>query len=133
MCNILMCIYVYFSSISVFIFEHTIEPPIITGLSIYKVNYDQLKNEEKNKILTSTNLNITCPKIMKLTSISLALVKMLRSDTLIETILNVIRNNVLKKQMNIDHTIVSHKFDFISFLGSFSLCQLPPDAEATRL
>lgn len=93
------------SSIGVFIFEHSICPPIITGLSVYKENYDQLKNEEKNKILASTNLNISCPEIMKLTSITLALVKMLRSDTLIEVILNVIRKNVLKKQMNTDHTI----------------------------
>ncbi|XP_050058427.1 uncharacterized protein MAL13P1.304-like isoform X3 [Aphis gossypii] len=93
------------SSIGVFLFEHSICPPIITGLSVYKENYDQLKNEEKNKILASTNLNISCPEIMKLTSITLALVKMLRSDTLIEVILNVIRKNVLKKQMNTDHTI----------------------------
>jgi len=78
-------------------------------LSVYKENYDQLKNEEKNKILASTNLNISCPEIMKLTSITLALVKMLRSDTLIEIILNVIRKNVLKKQMNTDHTIVCKK------------------------
>uniref|UniRef100_A0A2S2NDR8 Uncharacterized protein n=1 Tax=Schizaphis graminum TaxID=13262 RepID=A0A2S2NDR8_SCHGA len=93
------------SSIGVFIFEQSIGPPIITGLSVYKENYEQLKNEEKNKILMSTNLNISCPQIMKLTSITLALVKMLRSDTLIEAILNVIRKNVLTKQMNTDHTI----------------------------
>jgi len=36
----------------------------------------------------------------------MALVKMLRSDTLIDVILNVIRRNVLKKHMNTDHTIV---------------------------
>ncbi|XP_060848746.1 MATH and LRR domain-containing protein PFE0570w-like [Rhopalosiphum padi] len=92
-------------SIGVFIFEQSICPPIITGLSVYKENYEQLKNEEKNKILASTNLNISCPEIMKLTSITLALVKMLRSDTLIETILNVIRKNVLTKQMNTNHKI----------------------------
>ncbi|KAL4084433.1 hypothetical protein QTP88_028255 [Uroleucon formosanum] len=72
---------------------------------IARENYDQLNNEEKNKILASTNLNITCPKIMMLTSITLALVKMLRSDTLIDFILNVIRRNVLKKHMNTAHTI----------------------------
>lgn len=115
----------YYSSIGVFIFEHSICPPIITGLSVYKENYDQLKNEEKNKILASTNLNISCPEIMKLTSITLALVKMLRSDTLIEVILNVIRKNVLKKQMNTDHTIVCKKNLFIPYLfillGNFLL------------
>ncbi|XP_025198722.1 protein PFF0380w-like [Melanaphis sacchari] len=93
------------SSIGVFLFEQLIGPPIINGLSVYRENYDKLKNEEKNKILASTNLNIFCPQIMKLTSITLALVKMLRSDTLIEVILNVIRKNVFKRQMNIDHKI----------------------------
>lgn len=94
------------SSIGVFVFEQTIDTPIITGLSVYRENYDQLNNEEKNKILASTNLNITCPKVTMLTSITMALVKMLRSDTLIDVILNVIRRNVLKKHMNTDHTIV---------------------------
>lgn len=94
------------SSIGVFVFEQTIDTPIITGLSVYRENYDQLNNEEKNKILASTNLNITCPKIMTLTSITMALVKMLRSDTLIDIILNVIRRNVLKRHMNTEHTIV---------------------------
>lgn len=121
-------IFVYFSSIGVFIFEQIINPPIITGLSVYKVNYDQLTNEEKNKILASTNLNITCPKIMKLTSITLALVKMLRSDTLIEIILNVIRKNVLTKQMNMDHTIVSKKcflpWLFVLFIYWVIFCYL---------
>lgn len=107
---ILICIFVHSSSIGVLIFEQTIDNPIINGLSVYRVNYDQLNNEEKNKILASTNLNITCPQIMRLTSITLALVKMLRSDTLIELILNVIRKNVLKKQMNTDHTIVCKQF-----------------------
>ncbi|XP_022179933.1 protein PFF0380w-like isoform X10 [Myzus persicae] len=93
------------SSIGVFIFEQIIDAPIITGLSVYRASYDQLNNEEKNKILASTNLNITCPKIMMLTSITLALAKMLRSDTLIELILNVIRRNILKKQMNTNHSI----------------------------
>ncbi|XP_060870265.1 protein PFF0380w-like isoform X3 [Metopolophium dirhodum] len=92
-------------SIGVFVFEQTIDTPIITGLSVYRENYDQLNNEEKNKILASTNLNITCPKITILTSITMALVKMLRSDTLIDVILNVIRRNVLKKHMNTEHTI----------------------------
>lgn len=77
---------------------------------------NQLYNEEKNKILEFTNLNITCPKIMMLTSITLALVKMLRSDTLIDFILNVIRRNVLKKHMNTAHTIVCKKYLFISYL-----------------
>jgi len=101
-----MCIFVHSSAIGLFIFEQIIDAPIITGLSVYRVCYDQLNDEEKNKILASTNLNITYPKIMMLTSITLALVKMLRSDTLIEVILNVIRRNVLKKHMNTDHTIV---------------------------
>jgi len=105
-----MYIFVLSSSIGVFIFEQTIDTPIINGLSVYRVNYDQLNNEEKNKVLTSIHLNITCPQIMMLTSITLALVKMLRSDTLIELILNVIRKNVLKKQMNTDHTIVCKQF-----------------------
>jgi len=116
---ILICIFVHSSSIGVLIFEQTIDNPIINGLSVYRVNYDQLNNEEKNKILASTNLNITSPQIMMLTSITLALVKMLRSDTLIELILNVIRKNVLKKQMNTDHTIVCKK---LYLLHSYLYC-----------
>lgn len=100
--------FINFSSIGVFIFEQIIEPPIITGLSSYKENCDQLNDEEKNKLLGSTNLNIICPKIMKLTSITLGLVKMLRSDKLIDLILNAIRKNVLNKQMNMNHSIVSN-------------------------
>lgn len=50
---------------------------------------------------------------MKLTTITLALVKMLRSDTLIDLILNVIRKNVLNKQMNMYHTIVSNNIKAI--------------------
>jgi len=114
-----MCIFLQFSSIGVFIFEKTIDTPIITGLSVYRVNYDQLNNDEKNKILTSTNLNITCPKILMLTSITLALVKMLRSDTLIEVILNYIRRNVLTKKINTDHTIVCKIF-YLSHTNLYS-------------
>lgn len=105
-----MCIFLQSSSICVFIFEKSIDTPIITGLSVYRVNYDQLNIEEKNKILTSTNLNITFPKILMLTSITLALAKMLRSDTLIEVILNCIRRSVLAKKINTDHTIVCKNF-----------------------
>lgn len=103
-----------FSSIGVFIFEQTFDPPIITGLSAYKVNYDQLNDEVKNKELGSVNLSIICPQIMKLTTITLALVKMLRSNKLIDLILHVIRKNLLNKKMNYNHitTIVSNKILF---------------------
>lgn len=106
-------LFIHFSSIGAFIFEQIIEPPTITGLSSYKVNCDQLSYEEKNKFLGSTNLNIICPKIMKLTTITLALVKMLRSDSLIDLILNVIRKNLLNKQMNMYHTIVRNNIKII--------------------
>lgn len=104
-----MSVFVHFSSIGVFIFEQIIDPPIITGLSAYKENYDQKNDEEKNKELGSTNLSIICPMIMKLTTITLALVKMLRSNNMIDLILNVIRKNLLNKKMNTNHTIVSNK------------------------
>ncbi|XP_025412008.1 uncharacterized protein LOC112684613 [Sipha flava] len=98
------------SSIGVFIFEQTFGPPIITGLSAYKVNYDQLNDEVKNKELGSVNLSIICPQIMKLTTITLALVKMLRSNKLIDLILNVIRKNLLNKKMNYNHiTTIDHQ------------------------
>lgn len=96
-----------FSSIGVLIFEQSLDVPIINGLSVYRVNYEQMSADEINKQLGSTNLNIQCPKVLKLTSITLALVKMLRSDTLIDLILNVIRKNLLNKKMNTNHTIVS--------------------------
>lgn len=104
-----MFLFVNCSSIGVLIFEAKIDPPIITGLSAYQVNYDQLGDEEKNKILGSANLSIICPKIMKLTTITLALVKMLRSNKLIDLILNAIRKNLLNKKMNTNHTVVSNK------------------------
>jgi len=97
------------------------DTPIIAGLSAYyRVNYDQLNNEEKNKILAFKNLSITCPKILMLTSITLALVKMLRSDTLIEVILNYISRNLLAKKINTDHTIVSKHF-YLSHTFLYSL------------
>lgn len=102
-----MFVVVNYSSIGVLIFEQTIETPIITGLSVYKESYDHLIDEEKNKILRSTNLSITCPKIMKLTIITLALMQMLRSDSLINHILNVIRKNVFNKHMNTDNSTAS--------------------------
>lgn len=96
-----------FSSIGVLIFEQSLDVPIINGLSVYRVNYEQMSADEINKQLGSTNLYIQCPKVLKLTSITLALVKMLRSDTLIDLILNVIRKNLLNKKMNTNHAIVS--------------------------
>lgn len=90
-----------------FLFELASDPPIITGLLAYRENYEQLHEEEKNKLLSSINLNIRFPKIMKLTSITLALVKMLKSDTLIDLILNVIRKNLFHKKMNTNHFVVS--------------------------
>lgn len=98
---------VNYSSVGVLIFEQIIETPIITGLSVYKESYDHLNDEEKNKLLRSTNLSITCPEIMKLTVITLALMQMLRSDSLIDHILNVIRKNVFNRHMNTDTSIVS--------------------------
>lgn len=44
---------------------------------------------------------------MKLTIITLALMQMLRSDSLIDHILNVIRKNVFNKRMNTDNSTVS--------------------------
>lgn len=99
--------FVNFSSINVFLFEQTVQPPIITGLSVYKECYDHLDDVEKTKLLNSTKLSIACPAIMRLTSITLALVKMLRSNSLIDCILNAIRKYVLTKKMNTDHSIVS--------------------------
>jgi len=99
--------FVNFSTIGVFLFEQASDPPIINGLLAYRENYEQLNDEEKNKLLSSTNLNISFPKIMKLTSVTLALVKMLRSDTLIDLILNVIRKNLFNKKMNTHHSVVS--------------------------
>lgn len=71
------------------------------------MNYDELNVDERNTILRSTVLSIHFPTIMKLTSITLALVKMLRSSTLVDLILNFIRKNILNKKMNTDHTLVS--------------------------
>lgn len=76
-------------------------------MSAFKEDYEDLTKEEKNKILRTINLSISCPSISKLTSITLALVKMLRSDKLIDLILNVIRKNLFKNKMNKDHSIVS--------------------------
>lgn len=99
-----------FSSIGVLLFEQTIDPPIINGLSVFKEHYEEFTEEEKNNILKTINLSISCPSISKLTSITLALVKMLRSDKLIDLILNVIRKNLFNNTMNKDHSVVSkHK------------------------
>jgi len=76
-------------------------------LSAYRENYEQYNANKKNELLSSINLNISFPKIMKLTSITLALVKMLKSDTLINLILNVIQKNIFKKKMNTNHSVVS--------------------------
>lgn len=100
-------LYIIFSSIGVFISEELIHQPTITGLSVYRVNYDKFDVEEKNEILESTYLNIICPTIIKLTLITLALVKMLESDTLIEIILKVIQNNLFNKRMNTSGSDVS--------------------------
>lgn len=96
-----------FSSIGVLLFERTINPPIISGLIVYRENFDLINDYEKNKLLRSTQLNIACPKIIKLSCITLALVKMLGSNTLVDLILNVIQNNLFNKQVNLDHENVS--------------------------
>jgi len=98
----------YFSSIGVFLYEQTIDSPIITGLSVYKQISDNLNDEENLNLLRSTNLSIICPQITNLTSITLALANMLKSDSLINLILSVIRKNILNKKMNTDHSIVSN-------------------------
>ncbi|VVC30235.1 Hypothetical protein CINCED_3A011875 [Cinara cedri] len=98
------------STICVLLFENIFNPLKITGLTTFGVNCENMNNEEKNELFGSTNLSITCPKIMKLTSITLELVKLLQSDRLISMILNSIRNNILNKKINLnnktDHQLI---------------------------
>lgn len=96
-----------FSSIGVLLFEQIFDPPVINGLSAFKKHYEDLTEEEKNKILKTINLSISCPSISKLTSITLALVKMLRSDKLVDLILNFIQRNLFENKMNSNHSLVS--------------------------
>lgn len=88
-------------------FERSINPPLISGLLVYRENFDLINDCEKNKLLRSTQLRINCPKITKLSFITLALAKMLGSNSLIDLILGVIQNNLFNKQVNLDHENVS--------------------------
>lgn len=99
--------YKYYSTIGVLLFEKFFDTTIITGLTAFGVNYDEVNNEEKNMLLRSSNLNITCPQIMKLTTITLELVKIFKSDRLLDFILNIIRRNLLNKKTNINCKTVS--------------------------
>ncbi|XP_050438064.1 putative uncharacterized protein DDB_G0282133 isoform X3 [Adelges cooleyi] len=92
-------------SFGVFLFENTLGVPVINGLEPYKVDYSQLDDAKKFENLRSTNLHIICPKIVRLTLLTLALAKMIRKDSLIHKILNVIRKNILNKKLNVNHQI----------------------------
>lgn len=101
-----MVFFFFTSSIGVFIFEQTIGVPVIAGLLAYRENNDQMNIELKNKYLRSINLNISYPDVIKLTTITLALAKMLRSNTLVNLILTVIRKNLFNRKMSTDHSNV---------------------------
>ncbi|XP_050522887.1 probable serine/threonine-protein kinase DDB_G0282963 isoform X18 [Daktulosphaira vitifoliae] len=93
------------SSIGVLLFEKMIAVPIINGLAPFKIDYSQLESPQQIERLREINLHIECPTIVKLTSLTLALAKMIRKDSFIYLVLSVIRKNVLNKKMNMNHAI----------------------------
>lgn len=107
--SLFFCLY-YYSTIGVLLFENIFNPPIITGLPDFDVHYNEMNVEEKNELLRPKNLNMICPKVMKLTSITIELVKILKNYRLVDLILNIIRNNLLNKRTNINFKIVSKTF-----------------------